>query len=117
MRGIWDVVIGVVGCVAIFGVFSFVKRLAAGMFSFVRKSSRARAPAANHLDFENEHPLIRRGIETTRAAGAAAGNGLWLTTGLTTMPGIRTKIAGSGAWGVSSRRPRPTLSPIIGAAY
>ena len=61
MRGIGDVVLGVVGCVAIFGVISLVKRLAGGVFSFVTKSSRARAPDANNLDFENEHPMIGGG--------------------------------------------------------
>ena len=58
MRGIWDVVLGVVGCFAIFGVFSLIKRLVAGVFAFVTKSSRTSAPDANGLDFENEHPMI-----------------------------------------------------------
>jgi hypothetical protein len=63
LRGIGDVVIGVVGCFAVLGVFSLVKQLAAGVFSFVRRSSRARVPDANDPNFENEHPLIRRGID------------------------------------------------------
>jgi hypothetical protein len=60
MRGISDVVLGVVGCFAIFGAFSLVKRLVVGVFSFsfVTKSSRTRAPDANGLNFENEHPMI-----------------------------------------------------------
>jgi hypothetical protein len=58
MRGILDVVVGVVGCFVIFGVFSLVKRLVVGVFAFIAKSSRTRAPDANNLDFENEHPMI-----------------------------------------------------------
>jgi hypothetical protein len=58
MKGISDVVLGVVGCFAIFGVFSLVKQLVVGAFSFVTKSSRTRAPDANDLNFENEHPMI-----------------------------------------------------------
>ena len=62
MREIWDIVIGVVGCFAIFGavygLFSLVKRLVGGVLS-----SRARTvmPDAHPLDFENEHPMIGRG--------------------------------------------------------
>ena len=61
MRGIWDVVLGVVGCFAIFGVFSLVKRLVVGVFAFLTKSSRTKTPDANVLDFDNEHPIIGRG--------------------------------------------------------
>ena len=60
MREIWDIVIGVVGCFAIFGavygLFSLVKRLVGGAMS-----SGASAPNANQLDFEKEHPIIGRG--------------------------------------------------------
>jgi hypothetical protein len=51
MTEICDIAIGVVGCVAIFGVicglFSLVKRLVSGVLS-----SRLSAPDAHHLDFE-----------------------------------------------------------------
>ena len=58
MRGILDVVLGVVACFVIFGVLSLLKQLIVGVFAFVAKSSRTRAPDANGLDFENEHPMI-----------------------------------------------------------
>ena len=61
MRGIWDVVLGVIGCFAIFGVFSLVRRLVVDVLAFVTKSSRRSAPDANDLDIENEHPMIGRG--------------------------------------------------------
>jgi len=61
MRELLDVVLGVLGCFAIFGVFSLVKRLVTGVFAFVTKSSRMRAPDANDLNFENEHPMIGGG--------------------------------------------------------
>ena len=61
MRGILDVVLGVVGCFAIFGVFSLIKRLVTGVFAFVTESSRAITPDGNGLNFENEHPMIGRG--------------------------------------------------------
>jgi len=60
MREISNIVIGVVGCFAMFGavygLFSLVKRLVGGALS-----SRASAPSANHLDYEKEHPMIGRG--------------------------------------------------------
>jgi hypothetical protein len=67
MRGIWDVILGVVGCFAIFGVFSLIKRLVGGVFAFLTKSSRARAPDANDRDFENEHPMIGGGNDRRAA--------------------------------------------------
>jgi hypothetical protein len=60
MGEIWDVVLGVVGCFAIFGVFSLVKRLIADVFSFATRPSGARATEAK-MDFENEHPMTGGG--------------------------------------------------------
>jgi hypothetical protein len=61
MRAILDVVLGVLGCFAIFGVFSLVKRLLVAVLAFVTKSSPTRAPDASDLDLEKEHPMIRGG--------------------------------------------------------
>lgn len=58
---IWDVVIGVVGCFALVGLFSLIKRLGGGMVFFLTKLSRPWGPDINDLGFENEHPLIGAG--------------------------------------------------------